>query len=46
MGAADVSFEPALFAEYDMFLVVSRVPPVTFGLADIDVALAPGQLAA
>ena len=39
VGAGCVSFETALFAEYDMFLVVSRVPPVIFGPADIDVAL-------
>ena len=34
-----MSFETALFAEYDMFLVVSRVPPVISGPKDIDVAL-------
>lgn len=29
LGAAHLHFEPAIFEHYDMFFVVSRVPPVT-----------------
>ena len=39
VGAEHVLFEPAVFAEYDMFAVVSRVPPVTHGAVEIDAAL-------
>ena len=39
VGAGYVFFETALFGEYDMFVVVSRVPPVIFGPAEIEVAL-------
>jgi SAM-dependent methyltransferase len=39
LGAEHVLFEAALFAEYDMFVVVSRVPPVTHGSAEIDTTL-------
>jgi hypothetical protein len=39
LGAEHVTFEAAVFAEYDMFVVVSRVPPVTHGSAEIDAAL-------
>ena len=39
IGAEHVVFEPAVFAEYDMFAVVSRVPPVTHDAAEIDAAL-------
>jgi SAM-dependent methyltransferase len=38
LGVDYVAFEPGLF-EYDMFVVVSRVPPVIFGPAEIDAAL-------
>lgn len=39
LGADYVAFEPAIFAEYDMFVVVSRVPLVTLGPAEIDATL-------
>lgn len=39
IGVEQVLFEPAVFAEYDMFAVVSRVPPVTHDAAEIDTAL-------
>ncbi len=39
IGAEHVLFEPAVFAEYDMFAVVSRVPPMTRDAAEIDAAL-------
>jgi len=47
LGADHVAFEPALF-EYDMFALVSRVPLVTRGAAEIDAALntrATGRMA-
>jgi hypothetical protein len=39
-GCPHVSFEPALFAHYDMCLVVSRVPPAPVSAADSASALA------
>ena len=39
LGAACIGFEPALFARYDMFPVVSRVPLVPHAEADIERAL-------
>jgi 2-polyprenyl-3-methyl-5-hydroxy-6-metoxy-1,4-benzoquinol methylase len=39
-GCPYVSFEPALFAHYDMCLVVSRVPPAAVSAADSASALA------
>jgi len=39
LGVAHVAFEPALFAEYDMFLAASRAPlPATAG-AEVEAAL-------
>lgn len=39
LGAQYVQFEPAIFAHYDMFFVVSRVPLQTNSEAQIDEAL-------
>jgi SAM-dependent methyltransferase len=36
LGAGSVAFEPALFAEYDMCLVVSRAPMIPQSAADAD----------
>jgi SAM-dependent methyltransferase len=36
LGAGGVAFEPALFAEYDMFLVVSRGLPSPLPVAEVD----------
>jgi SAM-dependent methyltransferase len=36
LGAGNVVFEAALFAEYDMFLVVSRDVPVSSSVGDVD----------
>ena len=42
LEADHVTFELPLFAEYDMFLVVSRVPLVTWSPPEIDTALSAG----
>jgi SAM-dependent methyltransferase len=39
LGVKHVAFETALFAEYDMFVVVSRVSPVSHGPVEIETAL-------
>jgi SAM-dependent methyltransferase len=39
LGADHLAFEPAIFAHYDMFVVVSRVPLVVHPPADIERAL-------
>jgi 2-polyprenyl-3-methyl-5-hydroxy-6-metoxy-1,4-benzoquinol methylase len=45
LGAEHIAFEPAIFAHYDMFLAVSRVPLETRTREEIDSALmaAPGR---
>ncbi len=35
-GAGDVAFEPALFAEYDMFVVVGRDRLTPLRVAEVD----------
>jgi SAM-dependent methyltransferase len=39
LGAGHVAFEPALFAEYDMFLVASRAPLPAASVREIEAAL-------
>ena len=39
IGAPHVIFEPAIFAEYDMFAVASRVAPTARDTAEVDAAL-------
>jgi 2-polyprenyl-3-methyl-5-hydroxy-6-metoxy-1,4-benzoquinol methylase/predicted O-methyltransferase YrrM len=39
LGCKHVQFEPAIFAHYDMFIVVSRTPPETYTYEDIANAL-------
>jgi SAM-dependent methyltransferase len=39
VGAEHIAFEPAMFAEYDMFAVVSRMRPTVRDAAEIDTAL-------
>ncbi len=39
LGASHLAFEPAIFAQYDMFFAVSRAPLAPVGTARIDAAL-------
>jgi len=39
VGAEHIAFEPAMFAEYDMFAMASRMPPTVREAAEIDAAL-------
>ena len=39
LGAESVNFEPAIFSLYDMFLVVSRIPPTTYFQEEIEKGL-------
>ncbi|MDX9943597.1 MAG: methyltransferase domain-containing protein [Azonexus sp.] len=39
LGAEHICFEPAIFAHYDMFMVVSRVPLRSHGRAEVEESL-------